>query len=53
MQNPSAHARSELAVARALGQIADQAYEIAEASTLWLGGDNRLGCTQGKTWLAA
>jgi hypothetical protein len=53
MQDLSAHARSELAVTRALGQIADQAYEIAEASTLWLEGDNGLGCTQGETWLAA
>ncbi len=53
MQNHSTHARSELAVARALGQIADQAYQIAEASTLWLEGDNRLGCTREKPWLAA
>jgi phosphate uptake regulator len=53
MQNPSVHARSELAVARALGQIADQVCEVAEASTLWLEGDNRLGCTEEKTWLAA
>jgi phosphate uptake regulator len=43
----------ELALARSLEQIAEQAYEIAEASTLWLEGDNRLGCTRGKTWLAA
>jgi hypothetical protein len=34
--NPSAQAKSELAMAGALGQIAEQAYEIAEASTLWL-----------------
>ena len=53
IQNHSTHARSELAVARALGQIADQAYQIAEASTLWLEGDNRLGCTREKPWLAA
>jgi phosphate uptake regulator len=53
MQNPSAHARSELAVARALGQIAGQAYEIAEASTLWLEGDNRLGCSREQPGLAA
>ena len=53
MMNPSAHARSEVAVARALGQIAGQAYEIAQASTLWLEGDNRIGCTRGKPGLAA
>lgn len=42
MQNPGAQAGFELAVARALRQIAEQAYEIARASTLWLEGGNRL-----------
>jgi phosphate uptake regulator len=53
MKNPRAHAKSELAVARALGQIAGQAYEIAQAATLWLEGDNRLGCARENPWLAA
>jgi phosphate uptake regulator len=53
MQDPSSHARSESAIARALGQIADQAYEIAEASTSWLEGDDRIGCTPENPSLAA
>jgi hypothetical protein len=43
VQNPGPQARLDLAVARALSQIAEQAYEIAQASTLWLDGDNSLG----------
>jgi hypothetical protein len=31
---------------------AAQAYEIAQVCTLWLEGDNRLGCTREKPWLA-
>jgi phosphate uptake regulator len=53
MQNPSTHAGFQLAVARALGQIADQAYEIAEASILWLEGDNRRGSKRERPGFAA
>jgi hypothetical protein len=43
MQKSGEQARYTLAIARALGQIAEQAYEIAQAAPLWLEADKRLG----------
>jgi phosphate uptake regulator len=42
MQKSGEQARYTLAIARALGQIAEQAYEIAQATPLWLKTDKRL-----------
>jgi len=42
LQQTSAQSRIEVAIARSLGQIADQAYEIAEACTLWMHGRDSL-----------
>jgi hypothetical protein len=42
MQKSGEQARYTVAIARALGQIAEQAYEIAQATPLWLETDKRL-----------
>jgi hypothetical protein len=42
MQKSSEQARYTLEIARALGQIAEQAYEISQATPLWLETDKRL-----------
>jgi hypothetical protein len=53
LQNSGTEARIGLAVARALGQIAEQAYEIAQAFALCFEGDNHLDPTGEKPCLAA
>jgi phosphate uptake regulator len=53
MRNSGAEARIELAVARALEQIAEQAYEIAQTFALCFEGDDRLGSECEKLNLAA
>jgi hypothetical protein len=42
MQKSDEQARCTLAIARALGQIAEQAYEIAQATPLWLEAEESL-----------
>jgi phosphate uptake regulator len=46
MQKSGEQARYTLAIARALGQIAEQAYEIAQAIPLWLETDKRLAANR-------
>ena len=41
MQKSDEQARYTLVIARALGQIAEQAYQIAQATPLWLETDKR------------
>jgi phosphate uptake regulator len=53
IQHSGVNAKIELAVARSLGQIADQAYEIAQAFALCFEGANRLGSAHEKPSLAA
>jgi hypothetical protein len=56
LQKSGEEARCNLAIARSLGQIAEQAYEIAQAIPLWLATDRRVnvaptlavwGCVRG------
>jgi phosphate uptake regulator len=43
LQQAGTRARFELAVIRSLNQIAEQSYEIAEAFTCWIGGEDGRG----------